>query len=67
MVDRLKELPPPEKRQAGWPKMCQSSWLETLVRWEEQGGEKTLTSKCVVALRHALEANLLYIEELEGG
>jgi len=61
----VKQLPPKDKRSKNWPKMCQESWLESFTKWKEEGGEKVLSEKTVDALQHALQCNLLYIEELE--
>lgn len=60
---RLETLP--KERVEGWPKVCQASWLDTFVRWESEGGGKQLTPDLVSVIRHTLEANLRYIEELE--
>ena len=61
----MMELIPKEQRQLDWPKLCLESWLETFRRWEEGGQGKILSDITIHALTHALQCNLLYIEELE--
>ena len=58
-------LIPQNLRSDGWPKSCLQSWLASFTRWAKAKEPRTLTAQCVDALRHTMQCNLLYIEELE--
>ena len=62
---RMLMLIPKEKRKKNWPLECLESWVATLVRWEETGGSVSLSPSTMSGLRHAVEANVLYIKEME--
>jgi len=63
------KLPPKEDRDKDWPKKCLVGWCKSTHKWSEQGKDRRWTKifepNTMIALNHALQMNLLYIEELE--
>lgn len=56
----------PTESLPAWHQVCLKSWRDALARWMETCEGKTLSAAAVQNMHHALQCNLLYIDELEG-